>query len=663
MRLFLLIAVSSVSFAQGSSYKWLKELAGSGNDVAIGLAMDRAGNAYIAGNTSSSDFPVLNAFQPLPAGAPVFLIDAATNSTTAIHNVPITSANDVAFDPHDPKTLYALAATSLARSTDGGRTWTSHGLPGTFYPNSMAVAFDGSSSIVYITADDVIYRSVDLDNWQLISAGIKQPGRIYSVTVDPRNPARLFARTVAGLAWSEDAGASWTQTGVFVYSITFDPIDSSTVYAGGMGALKSIDSGKTWTTLGAFPAQDVAPQTVLRDPLNPGLLYAATYGSLFVSADGGQTWTTKQMIFDGLLLADSTTGTVYGASSSRLIMTRDGFNTVIPIGPPSLPPYSDVKASHGAVLIASAASSDLFVTKLDPDGNIVYSTYIGGTSYDNATAMAVDASGSVYVTGFTSSLDFPVTSGAYLAKPSQSSPNFLFKIDPNGKLAWYTFFGPGAGTATTIAVDADGSVYLGGTSSGGLLTTPGSYQPVFNGTYPPGGPGFIGPPLPQPTNAFVTKFKPNGSGLIYSTYIGKQTDTGNTLAVAPDGSAYVGGSQHYFKLSSDGSSLLASADPPFLPIQTITDSAGDLWAVGSTASALSIAGSTHKFVNAVSAPPLPGGYGIGNGVAVVTKFAPDLTPVETALIGGENSDQARSVALDSSGNVVLGGLTTSQRFR
>ncbi|HLZ09066.1 MAG TPA: SBBP repeat-containing protein, partial [Chloroflexota bacterium] len=413
-----------------------------------------------------------------------------------------------------------------------------------------------------------------------------------------------------------------------------------------MSALKSTDSGKTWTTLGAFPAQSVSPQTVLRDPLNPGLLYASTYGSLFISADGGQTWTTKQIFFDGLLLADGTTDTVYGASGSRLIMTRDGFNTVTPLGPASLPPYTSVKVSRGAVLVSSSVSSDAFVTKLDPDGNIVYSTYIGGTSYDSASSMAVDASGSVYVTGSTSSLDFPVTTGAYSTKPPQSNPSFVFKLDPNGKLAWSTFFGPGAGAATTIAVDAAGSVYLGGTTSGGLPTTPGSYQPQFNGTYPPGGPGFIGPPLPQPTNAFVTRFKPDGSGLIYSTYLGKQTDTSNTLAVAPDGSAYVGGSQHYFKLSSDGSSVLATAVPPFLPTQTVADSTGNLWAVGSTPSALSNAGSTHKFVNAVTAPPLPGGYGMGNSVAVVTKFAPDLTPIETALIGGENGDQGHSVALD-----------------
>ena len=62
---------------------------------------------------------------------------------------------------------------------------------------------------------------------------------------------------------------------------------------------------------------------------------------------------------------------------------------------------------------ASAAARDVFVTRLDPAGNIVYSKTFGGTGDDTASAMTVDAAGSVYVTGVTYSVDFPVTPGAY----------------------------------------------------------------------------------------------------------------------------------------------------------------------------------------------------------------------------------------------------------
>src|SRR5258708_2203905 len=247
MRIILFFAVSAFAFGQGSSYRWVKEVGGSGSDVAIGMAMDRDGNTYIAGNTISFDFPVANALQPLPGGSALYRVDAGTTTAVPLRSAAILAVLAVAIDPRDPRIFYALTDSKLLRSADSGATWTSFAAP----PNrnsaySIDVASDG---IVYITADDVIYQSADLTTWKPISAGVTK-GRIYAVVVDPGNPSRLFARTSDGIAWTEDSGGTWTQTGVYVYDVSFDPLSSSTMYAGYLTALVSHDSGKTWTSLG-----------------------------------------------------------------------------------------------------------------------------------------------------------------------------------------------------------------------------------------------------------------------------------------------------------------------------------------------------------------------------------------------------------------------------
>ena len=141
-------------------------------------------------------------------------------------------------------------------------------------------------------------------------------------------------------------------------------------------------------------------------------------------------------------------------------------------------PNFQVKA---AVQNHLAGGSDVFVTKLDPSGNIVYSTYFGGSGGDAATAMTVDSHGSVYVTGTTSSNDFPTTPGVYSSSVPPPSGGgafitFLFKLNPDGSVGYATYFSNSLTPPNAIAVDSAGSAYLAGLSYGGLVTTPGAYR-------------------------------------------------------------------------------------------------------------------------------------------------------------------------------------------
>src|SRR5579863_2556057 len=118
-----------------------------------------------------------------------------------------------------------------------------------------------------------------------------------------------------------------------------------------------------------------------------------------------------------------------------------------------------------------AGGSDVFVTKLDAAGNIVYSTYFGGSGVDVATAMTVDAQGNVYVTGITASTDFPTTPGAYSSSvPPLSGAgafiSFLFKLNRDGSTGYATYFTNSQTSPNAIAVDSAGSAYLAGLSYG-----------------------------------------------------------------------------------------------------------------------------------------------------------------------------------------------------
>ena len=182
---------------------------------------------------------------------------------------------------------------------------------------------------------------------------------------------------------------------------------------------------------------------------------------------------------------------------------------------------TDFPTTSGAFQTTSNAKfSAGFVTKLNPAGTgLVYSTYLGGSAGDQANAIAVDASGDAYVTGFASSADFPVTPGAF-----QTSINgaiqavFVAKLNPSGTSPLYSTFlsgGPGAATlgpednGVAIAVDTAGNAYVDGSTNGSQFpTTPGALQTVNLTTTNSGN-----------TGSFVTELNSTGTSLLYSTYL------------------------------------------------------------------------------------------------------------------------------------------------
>ena len=175
--------------------------------------------------------------------------------------------------------------------------------------------------------------------------------------------------------------------------------------------------------------------------------------------------------------------------------------------------------------------ADVFVAKLSPSGNrLVYSTYLGGKNGENGGGIAVDASQSAYVVGFTTSPDFPVVLGSY----DTSEPNggftprgFISKLSPSGTILTYSTYLSGSGLASisAIAIDSALSAYVTGENCSPDFPFAGYQTNEFSGG----------------CSTFVTKVSPAGDSLVYSTSLG-ETTIGAGIAVDATGDAYVSGS-------------------------------------------------------------------------------------------------------------------------
>ena len=162
------------------------------------------------------------------------------------------------------------------------------------------------------------------------------------------------------------------------------------------------------------------------------------------------------------------------------------------------------------------------------DPVLIYSTFLGGTSGDQGLGIAVDAQGSAYLTGSTTSMDFPLA-GAFQNTLNSFGDAFVVKLNPAGTALIYSTYlgGDSDEIGHAVAVDSQGSAYVVGTTfSGTFPVTPGAFQDTKDGS----------------VDAFVTKLSPSGSSLSYSTYLGgDHSDVAYGIAVSSDSRAYVVG--------------------------------------------------------------------------------------------------------------------------
>jgi Beta-propeller repeat len=264
--------------------------------------------------------------------------------------------------------------------------------------------------------------------------------------------------------------------------------------------------------------------------------------------------------------------------------------------------------------------SDAFVAELNAAGDsVLYATYLGGSQGDEGAGIALDSSGNVYATGYTTSPDFPTTPGAFQTTPQGRQDAFVVKLNPSASgaaaLAYSTLLGGGyADFGNAIAVDDAGCVHVVGDTASAHFPVRNAFDPTYNGSFDGG-----------LDDVFVAKLNPAGAGdadLLYSTFLGgSPQDFGLAVAV---------------------------------------DHAGNTYVAGAT--------SSNNF------PTTPGAFnnvrgdatqGVGSDVFLVKMNLAASGPASllySTFLGGDNGDAAYGVALDSSGNVYLAGTTMSPNF-
>ncbi len=323
----------------------------------------------------------------------------------------------------------------------------------------------------------------------------------------------------------------------------------------------------------------------------------------------------------------------------------------------------------GAGQVSSRGNGDAFVAKLNSTGTaLLYSTYLGGQGPDFAYAIAVSA-GNAFITGTTSSTDFPITSPGTSTTPFQPTPGgggdaFVAELNTTGNQLVFSSYlgGNGLDIGFGIAVDSSGNVYVTGSTQSTNFPTLNALQTFINGS----------------TDAFVTKVDFTGEQVLYSTYLGgTQADVGQSIQVDTSGNMYVAG----YTFSSDfplQSPLqpttaggvdafvaeIAAAGSPFI-FSTYLGGTGDDRAHGLARDAsgnIYITGATSS----ADFPTTSGAYQTSNhgGVdAFVCKLnSAGSQRVYSTYLGGSDTDRGLAIALSSSGNAYVTGSTQSSDF-
>ncbi len=358
----------------------------------------------------------------------------------------------------------------------------------------------------------------------------------------------------------------------------------------------------------------------------------------------------------------------------------------------------DFPVTPGAIGQSSRQGDEMggFVAKLNASGNqLLYGTYLDGSRIDFATSIIVDTQGNAYVAGVTNSNNFPATPDSFQPsfRASGTSPGFdgfITKLNPQAtRLVYSTFLG-GSGNDIIwgLALDSDGSVYAAGnTSSTNFPVTARAARGTYSGGsgrndwYYTAGDGF------------AAKLSADGSTLRYATYIGgRQDDAAMSIAIDPQGNAYVGGSTlstdfpvtngawqtayrgsggentnpsgdgFVTKINPDGTAFLYSTlaggtrDDRIWSL-SVEPSTGAVWAAGHTLS--------RDFpVTADAAQKTYAGDRAGEAVSLGDAFILRLNPAGSGATyatyhGGAGNDVAVGLTIARDGSVVVAGVTSS----
>jgi uncharacterized protein (TIGR03437 family) len=417
-----------------------------------------------------------------------------------------------------------------------------------------------------------------------------------------------------------------------------------------------------------------------RHPVTAGVVLTSRNRIAFVL---GAYDRSKPLILDPVLNAPSLVfstymgGTQYSGLDSVVV---DALGNSYTTGWSDSPDYPVLPAGSSSF---RGGSDDIVVSKFDPDGKLLFSTYIGGSAEDEAYVIAFDPNGNLLLTGETQSSNFPI----YPAKVFQGTGTnigddtaFALKLDPNGNILGSTYIGGHTPNNACqdhfnegfgIASDPSGNVYVVGQTCTTDFPTVNPIQKTVQGYYA----------------CFVTELDPSFGAAIYSTYLGGSTDDYcDAVTVDKNGDAFVTGGTLSSNLgtkgayqpqfaggSRSGDAFLAKLTPNGQSIAFYTYLGGsqDDEGLGIT---LDVNGNIYLtgYTQSVNFPVLNPmqatfGGGIGtmpDGNSAGDVFISELDPTGSKLLystyfGSSGLEAAYGIVVDSAGDIYVAGDTTS----
>ncbi len=551
-----------------------------------------------------------------------------------------------------------------------------------YYTNTFGctlfVASDGLTYAVSGKGGQSAYSSVIketfVDGRMLSPAGLSRSitGVSYFIGADPagwHSHVPTYDELNLGQVWS-GVDVHLRAYGGGVDSIFYvSPRADPNVIRMGFSGVTSISSTEDGDSLlliteeGSIPVSDLfAYQTVngLRVPVSVSFVHdSASYGFRVGAYDPSRTLVIDPIIqstYLGGSSGDDARGIALD-SSGNVYITGETLSTNFP-------------GTAGGAQPSFGGLADGFVAKLSGDlKTLIQATYLGGSDLDHASAITLDSSGNVYVTGDTRSKDFPGTAGGAQASNPGNVVAFVAKL-PGGltSITQSTYLGGTTGgddKAKAIALDSSGNVYVTGeTWATDFPNTAGGAQASNAGA----------------PDAFVSKLSDDLKTIMQSTYLGgSNSDGAEAIALDSSGNVYVTGTTFStnFPGTAGGaqSSFGGGQDDVFVArlsgdLKTLTQATylggsnnEDAFGIALDSSAnVYIAGRTLS----TDLPKTAGGAQASFGGlidAFVSKLTPDLkTLTQSTYLGGSGADQAFAVALDSSGNVHVAGQTSSTDF-